>query len=105
MKSNIVLILTIVMLLASCITDDPGNPGREYKSSGSITGYDMRECACCGGWFINIGGERYRFQSLPAGSSLILDHAQFPIEVLLDWEKVEKPCLGDEINVIRIKKK
>lgn len=105
MKTNLIIVISIVMLLVSCITDDTGNPYGEYKSTGSITGYDMRECSCCGGYFIAIEGVQYRFQSLPSGSSLVLDHAQFPIEVLLDWDKQKNPCMGDEITVIRIKKK
>jgi hypothetical protein len=77
----------------------------EYKSEGIITGPDYRMCACCGGWFITIDDQRYRFWSLPSGSNLDLEKEKFPLEVRLDWEMEKNSCMGDLIKVIRIEKK
>jgi len=88
-----------MVFLVSCQKEDP------YLSEGTITGPDFRECACCGGWFIDIGGETYRFQELPCSCSLDLMNEEFPLDVFLDWKKDPDGCLGDEIIVYRIKKK
>ena len=77
----------------------------DYMSNGTITGVDIRECICCGGYFIDIDNITYRFDVLPGGSNLNLDNPTFPIYVKLDWDKVENGCLGDEIKVLRIEKR
>lgn len=71
----------------------------------TITGPDLRMCACCGGWFITIGEKPYRFYKLPAGSQLNLKNAEFPLKVDVAWEKNKKGCKGDEIFIEKIKKR
>ncbi len=73
--------------------------------SGTITKLDNRDCACCGGWFINIGKETYRFYDIPEGSDLKISTDKLPMEVELKWEKQQNACMGDEINVLYIKEK
>ena len=75
-----------------------------YKSTGVITGADDRECACCGGYFIEIDRNTYRFFNIPPNSNLKLDNPVFPIYVKLDWNPDPNACLGDEIIVTRIAK-
>lgn len=88
----------IFICFFSC-SEDKG----EYLSNGTITGVDVRECSCCGGYFIDINDSTYRFLSIPSGSDLLLVNPVFPIEVKLDWAKADTVCLGDEIQVFRIK--
>jgi len=90
------LILTINAI--SCSSDDS-------ISDGTITGYDTRECACCGGFFIDIENVTYRFYDVPANSNLNLENPTFPIYVKLDWAKDANACLGDEILVLRIEER
>lgn len=96
MKQIPTILILLLVLLSACRKED------NFMSEGSITGPDYRECACCGGWFIEIGPETYRFQELPEGCIIDLIDAIFPIEVKLDWSFDETPCLGDEIIVGRM---
>ena len=72
-----------------------------YKSMGIITGYDMRACICCGGYFIEIDDSTYNFDTLPASSAINLETETFPINVNLDWS-YDKECGG--IQYIEITK-
>ena len=74
-------------------------------SDGMITGVDYRECACCGGYYIDIDTCTYRFQALPANSDLILDEAEFPMPVALRWKKDINACIGDEVIIEYIEKR
>ncbi len=106
MKTLFFIFAATAIMLTSCIIDDYSNdPGHKYQSEGLITGQDFRKCMCCSGWFITIDNSHYRFLTIPEGSSLNLDNAKFPVKVLLDWKKVEDPCMGDEIIVTRIQRK
>lgn len=103
---RIIYIFTIVFALMFIRCTNSSDTHTElYNSDGTITGYDMRECACCGGWFIVIGDTTYRFYELPKGSNIFFELETYPIEVKLDWKKSPTPCMGDEIVVERIKKK
>jgi hypothetical protein len=97
MKTMKLIMIFIFFFLASfsCLDDD-------FMSNGIITGYDLRECACCGGFFIDIDKETYRFYEIPENSKLNLDNPDFPVYVKLDWTKDPDACLGDEIFVHRI---
>jgi len=77
----------------------------EYTSTGIITGIDVRECSCCGGYFIEIADSTYRFYNIPSGSKLNLENPDFPVYVKLDWHEDPDACLGDEIIVTRIEKR
>jgi len=74
------------MSFTSCTKDDT-NP--TINSTAFITAIDLRECAspCCGGYFIEIGSETYRFYeaTLPE-NNLNLAEENLPLEVRLDWE-------------------
>ncbi len=75
-----------------------------YMSKGVITGQDYRMCACCGGWIINIEGENYQFDSIPANSGFVLEKESLPITVQLDWKQTTGSCPSNRITVQRIKK-
>ena len=89
------LILMLLIIIASCSSEDD-----LFRSNGKITGIDSRECACCGGYFIEIENITYRFYNLPDNSKLNLGNPTFPIFVNLDWIKDPNACLGDEIIVL-----
>ena len=74
---------------------------------GTITGPDFRECGCCGGYFIEIGEEVFRFYDEPYCSDLSLDAANiiFPLDVWVDWKADTAACMGDEILLEKIKLK
>ena len=94
--------LGILIVFCSCTDEDQA---RDFKDIGTITGQDFRKCMCCGGWFIEINAEVYRFNELPDNSVVDLDSIseEFPIQVTLDWIKDQDACLGDEIIIERIK--
>ena len=74
------------------------------KSSGIISGYDDRDCACCGGFFVEIDSSTYRFYDLPKDSGINLNDPEFPVNVKLDWVPDSSACMGDEIIVTRIER-
>jgi hypothetical protein len=77
----------------------------DYKSSGLITGPDVRMCACCGGWFIQIDSTTYEFDTLPDNSKINLETESFPIYVKLDWQLAgSTACPANKIIIKRIKK-
>jgi hypothetical protein len=101
MKIHLISILFLLFLLTQC-----QKGGDNYKSEGVITGADLRDCACCGGWFINIDTVQYEFDSLPENSKIDLMIEVFPIYVKLDWQFSEKtPCTDNRIIITRIIKK
>ena len=97
---KIIISVSILLFALSIVSCSLGED--EFKSNGTITGYDTRECGCCGGYFIEIDNATYRFFDLPKNSGLNLDNPTFPIYVKLDWTKDPNACLGDEIIVQRI---
>ena len=101
MKFSKLLIFGIIVAFISCSDE---NKQMGLTDVGTITGIDYRKCMCCGGWFIEINSETYRFNELPKNSNLNLNIEVFPIEVNLDWVVDENACIGDEIIVNRIEK-
>jgi hypothetical protein len=98
MKKIIYMSFLLLIIIIGCNESD-----NEYKDNGTIVGIDIRECSCCGGYFIEIRDSVYRFNTLPAGSELNLIDPKFPIYVMLDWKMKDTLCLGDEIIVLKIK--
>ena len=100
-RTSIALALFLTLGIAGC--DDHCPEPEPCQSQGRITGPDLRLCACCGGYFIEIEGQTYRFGDLPPGSDVDLSRMEnFPIDVCVDWEPVDNPCMGDEIEIITI---
>ena len=100
MLKKIFTCIVLVMSLWFCSEQED-----EYASTGIITGIDVRECSCCGGYFIEIADSTYRFYNIPPGSKLNLENPDFPVYVKLDWHEDPNACLGDEIIVNRIEKR
>lgn len=94
----IVGFILVVMLLACEQSDNP------YQSSGTITGFDNRECICCGGYFIEIGNSIYNFEKLPDGVNIDLNTVKFPVAVKVDWSH-DRECGGIQyITISRIER-
>lgn len=106
MKRTIILLILIGFFVVSSCKDETISTGNnQYKSTGLITHADFRECMCCGGWFIKIDTNTYRFYNLPDSSNMNLDKETLPLQVELDWKFPVSPCMDDLITVIRIRKK
>jgi hypothetical protein len=104
MKNKTLLFICLFFFgLISCQKEE----SHEYKSTGTITGPDLRMCPspCCGGWFIKIDGTTYEFDSLPDASSINLEKETFPLEVRLDWQLSNTiDCPNKRISIQRIAK-
>jgi hypothetical protein len=75
-----------------------------YQSHGKITGPDIRMCACCGGWYIEIDSTTYEFDSLP-DKTINLQKDTFPIFVKLNWQLSGKiACPSKRIIIQKIAK-
>ena len=94
----VVLLLTVVLL--SCKKEKTNN----FQSTAIITGPDVRDCFCCGGYIIEIEDSTYNFEFLPTSTQIDLTTETFPLPVRLDWT-FEKKC-GDVqyIEITRISK-
>lgn len=95
-----VRLIFLVLIMFACTKEKENDT---YRSFGTITGYDMTKCGCCGGWIINIDDVSYLTDSIPDYSSFNIAEETFPIAVKLDWQMNEKGCLN-KITVQRIKK-
>ncbi len=86
------LIVLGVGLLTNCNKDD--NTTLQFESTAKILGFDYTECACCGGWIIEINGEENdrRFSELPSNSNIDLDNIATPIDVQLNWSESNEYC-------------
>lgn len=77
----------------------------DFQSTGIITGVDMKMCACCGGYYIQIDNVTYEFETLPASSTIDLQKETFPIMVKLDWQlSTKSACPDKKIDILRIVK-
>jgi hypothetical protein len=101
MKTKLLLVVFLIIGLVGCKKPTTS----DYQSTGVITGVDMKMCACCGGWYIQIDNTTYEFETLPAGSNIDLLNATFPIKVKLDWQSSPKPaCPNNKIDILKIVK-
>ena len=83
------------MFSACCDDDGPTYCSEEV----TIIGEDYRDCACCGGWFIEIDGDTLRAVDLPQEFKESFNSNEIPLQVYMEWSYDETPCLGDEIEV------
>jgi hypothetical protein len=105
-KTNIFsLIFLIMMVIVACEKNDA------FMGAGVLTGYDPRDCACCGGLLINLNSgsselftdSTYQVDIVP--DNLNIDaNSDFPIYIDLDYSKDTKKC-GKTIDILRFKRK
>lgn len=96
-KSVLFSIALLTILTLACEKEKDNN----YKTSAVITGPDLRECICCGGYFIEIGDSTYNFDTLPVNSKIDLTTENFPLPVKLNWV-YDKNCGGIQYIEITI---
>lgn len=92
------LVLWGLIFWSSGCCKDHDHPQDDCMEEALILGADARECVCCGGWFIEIGQDTLRGY-LPAEFVETFNLNDLPLPVVLEWERSESPCLGDEIEI------
>jgi len=101
-KTKMIIGICIIVVILLCCRKANYNA---YGSIGIIMGPDIRMCACCGGWFIQIDSTTYEFSSLPDNSDINLEKETFPLYVKLDWKASNLTgCPDPKIVIQRIKK-
>ncbi len=96
-----------LFIFTSCNEDEK----KEFQSKGVVTGFDPRDCACCGGVLINVDSDStelftsktYVIHSKP-NDFIVNESTQFPIFVKLDWTETKGFCIK-AINISRIEKR
>jgi len=83
MKTSILIVSALLLL--SCEKEN-------YQDTGIITGPDISLCACCGGYFIEIDGETYRFEKTELPGYFTFDDKQLPVKVELNWQLKNSSC-------------
>ncbi len=83
MRYPLILLIAVATFFASCSKSNSVS----YKYTATITGPDLTMTVCSGGYLITIDGVSgpIRFTKLPAGSTLDLTTATFPVHVRLNW--------------------
>jgi hypothetical protein len=102
MKKSLSLLLALILLLAACKKDEP------YMTDAVLTGYDLRNCACCGGLLLNMGNAALKYSSdyylvdqYPA--DFVIDSTTaFPLYVRILWHQTQYPPCGDSAHHITI---
>ena len=98
-----ILLFMATIFLQACSDDETADEFAFCTQEATIIGKDFRLCACCGGWFIEIGDDTLRASVLPQSFREQLIPGEYPIPVYLEWNRPENLCLGDEIDVPCIK--
>jgi len=62
----------------------------------------MAMCACCGGYFIEIEGTKYRFEKSELPDGFTFEDNELPLTVELNWKIKTEVCTG--FNWIKISK-
>jgi hypothetical protein len=78
-----------------------------YMGEGVITGFDPRDCACCGGLLINLNSSStelftdstYQIDNVP-GNFPIDVNTIFPVFISLDYKRTGALC-GKTIDITR----
>jgi hypothetical protein len=101
MRLIIILILSISLASTSCIKDP-------YPVKGMLVGYDPRDCACCGGYLLNLNDDTtWNAETKVAGtlpSNLVFSPDDLPLRVQFDYRD-GGTCLPESITIIRIKRR
>ena len=105
MFRRLISCLFLVLIIAGCVEQVEN----EYMTDAVITGFDARECMCCGGLMINLNNNPkpyddkfYQIDKMPDG--FIFDgNTKFPVYVKIDWSASDR-CGGNwYINITRMK--
>jgi hypothetical protein len=80
------IVLTTGLILYSCREEDA------YHKTGIAFGYDMRDCVCCGGLFVDYQSDTLLFPEIPAKIVTWEQLYGFPLSISFDFEKMESSC-------------
>jgi major membrane immunogen (membrane-anchored lipoprotein) len=102
-KFAIIFSLILMILLTTCDKKDEST----YTSQGVITGFDPRDCACCGGLLINLNSSStelftdstYQIDKAPENFNFD-GNTIFPVFIWLDYERTNALC-GKTIDITR----
>jgi len=103
---SFILLISFTLFVYSCNKDE-----HEYMGEGVITGYDPRDCACCGGLLINLNSSSidmfsdstYQIDKVP-GNFPIDGNTIFPVFIRLDYVRTNALC-GKAIDITRFEVK
>ena len=101
MRFLFLLLITFSLASTSCIKDP-------YPAKGVLVGYDPRDCACCGGFFVNLNNDTTVNAntkvagSLPSGFTF--DASEFPLRVQFAYQN-GGGCLPENITITKIKRR
>ena len=96
---GIILLNFGLFLFVACGDDEQKITADHCTTEATLIGLDARECACCGGWFIEIEGDTLRALTLPEEFVNSLALYTLPLDIYVEWAPDATPCLGDEIEV------
>ena len=108
MKTVILIISTLLLITVnSCDSKEEST----YMGEGVITGFDQRDCACCGGLLINLNSgsaemfndSTYQIDKVPGNFDIDVN-SNFPVFINLDYQKTTALC-GKAIDIIRYERK
>lgn len=96
-----IALIVFSALFTSCIKDD-------YPAKGVLVKYDPRDCACCGGLFVNlnnvdtVNANSKLVNSLP--TDFVFDPNELPLKVQFAWQN-GGGCMGNNIVITKIKRR
>jgi hypothetical protein len=98
--------ILILLVILGCRYDDTSR----VKYNSIITGYDVRDCACCGGLLINFEDQTQPYQ----GNYFLIDNtpsdlgieanSTFPIYALVEYLVTSNVCGGNHVHITSFKK-
>ena len=111
MRNRTYSILLMLMLAISAIISCKKDDQCQYMNNAQIIGYDLRLCACCGGYQVTIdnvpnpnGNSFFLVSEFPSGFS-VGDNPIYPILIKIDWEVDTSKCFGNYIKISKIAKR
>ncbi len=89
MLTTILLSGIALLFYTSCSKQEAHCP-----KTGTVIGQDYSLCLCCGGWFVDYGGETLRFYSIPDENTLLewADKYGYPVHIEFDFIDSEGAC-------------
>lgn len=97
----------IILILTSCQSVFTScKKENDFESQGIVFALDGRKCAnpCCGGYFIKIKNDTFRFDPLKVPLNWDVTTEKMPFNVKLNWEKTPLECAKELISVSKIEK-
>ncbi len=97
-------LVAVGCLIVSCDNNDDNDP-IAFEATGTITGFDLTLCACCGGWIIDIdgGASDRRFSEVPENATIDLEKETLPIKVQFNWSESDEYCgKGIQIDAMEL---